>query len=94
MRGVLIFRHGKVLEYQLAMLISMLPKGYVNDSNYQAYRGNLCARDNQAKANTQSFLYLSMKQLPIEVPDFRNATDEARMSLLDRMFNQAKTVIS
>lgn len=34
MRGVLIFRHGKVLEYQLAMLISMLPKGYVNDSNY------------------------------------------------------------
>lgn len=35
-----------------------------------------------------------MKQLPIEVPDFRNATNEARMSLLDRMFNQAKTVIS
>jgi hypothetical protein len=35
-----------------------------------------------------------MKQLLVEVPGFRNATREARISLLVRMFNQSKIVIS
>ena len=35
-----------------------------------------------------------MEQLLVEVPGFRNATKEARISLLVRMFNQSKIVIS
>lgn len=94
MLNILIFRHGKVPEHQLTMLINMLPDGCVNGGNFKGIRAKLAAHNTQAKANTQSFLYLSMKQLLIEVPGFRNATDEARKSLLVRMCDQAKIVIS
>lgn len=94
MTEVLIFRHGSLLEHHYSFLIGMLPKNYANGSNIREIRKNLGLWQTQAKANTQSFLYLSMKQLLVEVPDFRYATDEARTALLVRMFNQAKIVIS
>ena len=94
MMEILIFRYGSVPEDLYMMLINMLPKGCVNGSNYKGIRAKLTAHQTQAKANTQSFLYLSMEQLLVKVPEFRNATDQARRSLLARMFNQARIVIS
>lgn len=89
-----IFRYGSVPADLYTMLINMLPKGCVNGSNYKGIRAKLTAHQTQAKAKVQSFLHLSMKQLLIEVPEFRNATDQARRSLLARMFDRAKIVIS
>lgn len=94
MTELLIFRHGSLLEHHYSFLIGMLPKNYANGSNIREIRKNLGLWQTQAKANTQSFLYLSMKQLLVEVPDFRHATEEARTALLVQMFDQGKIVIS
>jgi hypothetical protein len=94
MMEILIFRYGSVPPNKVKMLIDMMPKGLVNSGNENAFHKKLIAHQTQAKANTKSFLSLSMKQLLVEVPGFRNATREARISLLVRMFNQSKIVIS
>lgn len=94
MMEILIFRYSSVSPNKVKMLIDMMPNGLVNSSNENAFRKKLIAHQTQAKANTKSFLSLSMKQLLVEVHDFRSATKEARISLLVRMFNQSKIVIS
>ena len=88
MMEVLIFRYGSVPDELVTTLINLMPKGVVNSSNENVFRKKLIAHQTQAKANTKSFLSLSMKQLLVEVPGFRNATKEARISLLVRMFKQ------
>ena len=94
MMEIMVFRYGSVPAERVTELMGMMPKGIVNGSNSQGIRKKLLAQQTQAKANTQSFLVLSMEQLLVEVPDFRNATKEARVSLLTRMFDQSKIAIS
>lgn len=94
MMEILIFRYGSVSAERVTQLMIKMPKGAFNGSNSQGIRKRLLAQQTQAKANTQSFLLLSMKQLLVEVPDFRNANKEARISLLTRMFDQSKIAIS
>jgi hypothetical protein len=94
MMEIMVFRYGSVPAERVTELMDMMPKGCVNGSNSQSIRKRLLAQQTQAKTNTQSFLLLSMEQLLVEVPDFRNATKEARISLVTRMFDQSKIAIS
>jgi hypothetical protein len=94
MMEIMVFRYGSVPAERVTELMGMMPRGIVNGSNSQSIRKKILTQQTQAKANTQNFLILSMQQLLVEVSGFRNATKEARKSLLTRMFNQSKIAIS